>query len=66
MPLFVTPDAIALVTALISLTATVVQVHPAHRRPRRPLRRPPGARRRVAANRMPARRVSVRTRPQSR
>jgi hypothetical protein len=61
MPPIVTPDAIALVTALISLTATVVQVHPAHRRPRRPLRRPPGARRRVAA-----RRVSVRTRRQSR
>jgi hypothetical protein len=50
-----TPDSIALFTALISFAATVVQVSPRRTRKRSP-RRAPGARRRVAARRVSVRR----------
>lgn len=54
MPPF-SPDTVALVTALISLATTVVQVSPGARRARRPpARRPPGARRRVGSGRLRA------------
>lgn len=58
MPLM-TPDHVALVTALISLATTVVQMGPGARRARKPTpRRAPGARRRVAGKRLSARRLS--------
>jgi hypothetical protein len=50
-----TPDSIALFTALISFAATVVQVSP-RRQTKGRVRRPPGARRRIAARRVSVRR----------
>lgn len=62
---FVSPDAVALVTALISLATTMVQVSPRRQR-RAPPRRPPGARRRVAAKHLGGRQTPSRPRGSTR